>query len=160
MSGVKEFHDIAHFLAHLAHVEVAVKVTEHHALEHACRIIEKDAKGQFGRYQGDVPPFGAWPPLAETTLKQHNDLGVGDTPLLVSGYLRESISHEVEGKNAVVGSDDDVMVYQELGTDKIPPRPVLGPAGIKSGPAVAKLLGEAVVEAMEYGAVADWVKLK
>jgi hypothetical protein len=51
------------------------------------------------------------------------------------------------------------MVYQELGTDRIPPRPVLGPAAYKNKDKIERILGEAVVHAMEYGAAAAFVKL-
>ena len=49
-----------------------------------------------------------------------------ETPWLETGSLRDSISYDVQGTEAVIGSGSDVAVYQELGTPSIPPRPFLG----------------------------------
>ncbi len=46
-------------------------------------------------------------------------------PWLRTGGLRESITHDVDGAVAIVGSSSDVAVDQELGTHTIPPRSFL-----------------------------------
>src|SRR5205814_4154762 len=95
--------------------------------------IEATAKAELGTYQGAVGPFDAWAPLAEATQQDRVAKGfTPDDPLLRSGELRDSISHQVEGLTAVAGSTSDVMVYQELGTPEIPPRAVMGPAGMSN----------------------------
>lgn len=160
MGLVREFQSVNDFALHLAEAAVAVRLVEHHALDRAAAIIEQSAKDEIGTYQPSVGPFNGWPQLAESTQKEREHLGfTPNDPLLRTGGLRDSISREVQGLEAVVGSTSDVMVYQELGTPSIPPRPVLGPAAFKNKKKIERILGEAVVEAMEYGAAAAFVKL-
>jgi hypothetical protein len=59
------------------------------------------------------------------------------TPWRRSGTLHASISHNVEQGVAVVGSTDPIAVDQELGTNKIPPRPFLAPAAAIEAPEIA-----------------------
>jgi len=61
-----------------------------------------------------------------------------DAPWLRSGALRGSVTHEVDGTEALVGSDDPVAVDQECGTRTDPPRPFLAPvAAVEAGGLVA-----------------------
>ncbi len=68
-----------------------------------------------------------------------------DAPWLRSGTLRSSITHEVDGEEAAVGSADPVAADQECGTRTDPPRPFLAPVaaaeadGLVTGIAVAVL---------------------
>jgi len=48
-----------------------------------------------------------------------------DAPLIDTGHLRDSLYVEVDGPLVRVGSDDPVMLFHELGTRKMPARPVL-----------------------------------
>ena len=64
-----------------------------------------------------------------------------------------------KGNEAVVGSKSDIAFYQEVGTPTIPPRPFIGPAAFKNKEKICQLLGEAVVHALEYGAVGAFVPL-
>jgi phage gpG-like protein len=61
--------------------------------------------------------------------------GQGDTPLLETGELRDSIQHVVgrEGTEVVgyVGTNDPIAKYHELGTRTIPPRSFLGEAAMR-----------------------------
>jgi phage gpG-like protein len=99
-------------------IGVAYEANIHEALEQACVIIEKEAKSYPGSYQP------GWAPLAEATIASK---ATGDSPLLETGEMRDSIKHTVQGKSGFVGSDDDKAVWQELGTNRgIPPRPFLG----------------------------------
>jgi hypothetical protein len=91
-----------------------------------------------------------WPPLAESTIAEKERLGYpSPAPLLRTGTLRESISFEVEsigiGVKVVVGSDDLVALYQELGTPTIPPRPFLSRAVMDSLPESTAILGHTAV---------------
>lgn len=52
-------------------------------------------------------------------------IGGSDSPLLFTGKLRASLEFFSEGLVAGVGSEDPIMQWQELGTARIPPRPVL-----------------------------------
>lgn len=155
-----EFGSVTHFLVHLAEAELAVHVAAHRALDRAAAIIERDAKEQIGVYQQEAGPFNAWPELADSTKEDRVAKGFSENdPLLRTGELRDSISREVSGHEAAVGSTSDVMVYQELGTVRIPPRPVLGPAAFKNKDRIEQVLGEAVVHALEYGMAGNFVPL-
>jgi phage gpG-like protein len=149
---MKEFSSIGGFIAHMAAMEAAVALELHRGLKKCATAIEGTAKSEFGVYQGDVGAFSAWAPLAESTQEQRKSLGyTPDDPLLRSGDLRDTVTHEVNGTEAVIGSDSDVMVYQELGTPTIPPRAVLGPAAIRNKPLIEKTLGAAVAKGLLYG---------
>lgn len=107
------------FAAHLGHMVAEIEHVNHHALESAARIVEKEAKRVIGTYD-----YG-WPPLAESTLAHKS----ADTPLLETGEMRESIKHVADSKEAHIGSDEDKAVWQELGTRRgIPPRSFLAGA--------------------------------
>jgi hypothetical protein len=149
---MKEFTSIGQMIAHLVAMDAAVVLNLHHGLEKCAAAIEGTAKAEFGVYQGEVGAFAAWAPLAEATQAERVNLGyTPDDPLLREGDLRDSISREVGGLEAVVGSDSDIMVYQELGTDRIQPRAVLGPAAIRNKALITRTLGHAVAEGILYG---------
>ncbi|MDU3302770.1 MAG: hypothetical protein E7E83_15250 [Enterobacter ludwigii] len=116
-------------------------------LEVVAKTIEEEAKEEIGVYQPAVGPFDAWDPLAESTKADRVRQGYSeDDPLLRSGELRDSISHRVMGLAAVVGSTDDKAVWQEFGTDRIPPRPFIGPAYVKSFRKITEMVGFAVMK--------------
>lgn len=144
---------------HLLASAVAVQVEAERGLEKALVVIEKEAKSEIGHYQPQVGPFNAWPQLADSTLRHHEAMGVGDTPLLVHGDLRDSIQHERHGTEGVVGSKSDIALYQELGTSKIPPRPFMGPAAVKSAAKIKQVMGEAAVKGVLYGATDAWTSI-
>jgi HK97 gp10 family phage protein len=115
--------DLLGLAAQLLTVKADLKLAEEVCVEKACRMIEKEAKTAIGTYRYD------WTPLKPETVarKAH-----GDTPLLETGELRDSIEHVVvrEGKEVVgyVGTNDPRAKYHEFGTGTIPPRPFLSPA--------------------------------
>jgi HK97 gp10 family phage protein len=137
--------DLATFALHLAAMELAVQIKAEKALEHTAELIEKTAKEELGHYQPAVGPFQAWPALAPGTLAHHAALGVGDSPLLVTGELYASIQHESSGNEAVIGSKMDIGAYQEFGTDKIPPRPFMGPAAFVNKEKIERIMARGVV---------------
>lgn len=147
-----EFKNIGSFIAHLAKAEIAETLELHAAMKKAAMAVEKTAKEEIGHYQPEVEYFPGWVQLAPSTLEYHDRMGVGDSPLLVTGELYASIGHEVQALDAFVGSTSDVMVYQELGTEKIPPRPVLGPAALRNKEKIEKLIGLAAAAGLLYGA--------
>lgn len=94
------------------------------------------ARDKIGHYQ-PRGAFRAWAPLAESTVEQKTQAGYAppDNPLLRTGEMRDSISGRVTMKGIgkalsviEVGSTDPVALYQEMGTDTIPPRPFIRPA--------------------------------
>lgn len=154
MIPTRTFDDLTSFVLHLGAAEVALRTSEHRALEKAAQLIEKSAKAEIGIYQPEVGPFPAWAPLAEATVEDRVRKGyTPNDPELRSGALRDSISRVVEGREAVVGSTSDVMVYQEMGTSKMPPRPILGPAAFKNREQIARLIGAHAVSAILFGGV-------
>jgi phage gpG-like protein len=126
-----DFPSIKSFVGFLAVIE-AKSHHHHEALEKAAKLVEEEAKHAIGTYE-----FG-WPRLAESTLAKKG----ADTPLLETGSLRDSYTHEVHGNEARIGSDQEKAVWFEYGTSKMPPRPVLLPAALKKEPEIVKILGE------------------
>jgi HK97 gp10 family phage protein len=104
------------FATFLATLEAEVKHANHSALEKAAVIVETEAKRVLGTYD-----YG-WTPLAASTIASK---ATGDSPLLETGEMRDSIEHTVTHDEAQIGSNNDKALWQELGTSKIPPRPFL-----------------------------------
>ncbi len=140
---------MADFATHLVTVAVAVHKAEQHILENAAVMVEKRAKEKIGGYQDQVGPFIAWPELAESTKADRVKQGYPeDEPLLRSGEMRDSIEHTVQGNVAQIGSNSDIAVYQELGTEHIPPRSFLGGAAAEAVPKILELTGKTMVAAL------------
>src|SRR5580693_3412453 len=116
---MKEFGSIEAFVSHLATVAVAVREADHAILKESAEKVEKRAKQKIGEYQEQVGPFIAWPELAEATKADRAKQGYPeDEPGLRSGEMRDSIEHTVGKDEAQIGSNDDHLVYFELGTSK------------------------------------------
>ena len=154
---MKEFRDIGQFVAFLSRIPAAVAEAEKKGLGAAGAMIEAEAKAEIGHYQEAAGPLPAWAELADSTKADRVKQGFSaNDPLLRTGALRDSISHEVDGKRVVVGSDSDIAVYQELGTmwsaetgaSVIPPRSFLGGAMFRKAEDAAKVLGLAVANAV------------
>ena len=140
---------LVEFIAHITKAIAEENEHEHEALEKAAELVEREAKRELGNYQDSAGPFGAWPELADRTQDDRVHKGfTANDPGLRTGEMRESIGHEVGDKEAVIGSNDDHMVYFELGTENQPPRSVLGTALVRKAPDVARILGEGVVSAL------------
>jgi phage gpG-like protein len=128
------------FVEVLTRVAVHVDLEGHHALERAGQLVEDTAKEAIGTYA-----FG-WPPLKPETIARKT---TGDSPLLETGALRDSIGHTVIGNHRCeVGSNDPKAEYHELGTATIPPRSFLVSAAMEKEAEVVKLLGESGVRAL------------
>jgi hypothetical protein len=150
---VREF-NLAGFAAHLAVLSHEMHAHTEQGLHRALQVIQDDAVAQIGHYQDAIGNFSGWPALADSTEAQKARLGYPlDAPLLRTGELRESFSHQVEGHTGVVGSTDETMLYHELGTSKMPPRPVLGPAIVRSERKVEAIVGRSLVEGILGGEV-------
>ena len=137
---------LAGFIAFLANAPHEIEEASHRGLEKAARIVEAEAKREIGTYQGQAGPFAAWAELTEATKADRVAKGFTENdPLLRTGDMRDTIGHRVAGHEAVVGSDSDIAVYQELGTSRIPPRSFLGGAAFRKAEEVAQTLGHAAV---------------
>lgn len=107
--------------------------------------IEETAKEEIGVYQPAYGPFDAWSPLAESTKADRVRLGYSeDDPLLRSGELRDSIESEIVGLTAIVGTKSEIGLWQEVGTDRIPPRPFIGPAYVRKIDPLMESIGRAI----------------
>ncbi|MBV9984503.1 hypothetical protein [Bradyrhizobium sp.] len=87
-----------------------------------------------------------WKPLAPATVKEKTELGyVGHVsatdPLLRTGANEQSIGVAVEGLTQAVGSPRKEFLYMEMGTDKVPPRPAIGLAAVRSLPYAGEVFG-------------------
>jgi phage gpG-like protein len=137
------------FITHLAKIELATTLLSESILEAGAQTIEERAKEKIGAYQEAAGPFGAWSELADSTKKDRLAQGYTENdPLLRSGSLRDSIEHEVSGDEAIVGSKSDTALYQEVGTDKIPPRSFLGGAAFEEAKNIEKLAGRKIFSAL------------
>lgn len=146
---VKTFNSFAGLAAELASLVVGIDAARKEALDRAAKVIEKEAKRVIGTYD-----YG-WPELAPSTQDTRASLGYDpDEPLLREGDLRTSIEHTiVSDKEAEIGSNSDVAVYQELGTPTIPSRSFLAGAASAKGKECAEILGEVVIESVFGGTV-------
>ncbi|GAC1332095.1 MAG: hypothetical protein NVSMB20_03100 [Bradyrhizobium sp.] len=148
--------DLAGFAAHLGKLGVSVIAEQHHALEHAAMVVEKEAKSSIGTRQGAAGPFVAWAPLAQTTLDgwggHPGKIALGysppENPLLREGDLRNSIEHTVHLTVAYVGSNSDIAVWQELGTEKMPPRSFLGGAAFRKAHQISHDIGHSMAQVL------------
>lgn len=129
------------------------------AMEAGALLVEAEAKSEFGHYQReDMGPLEPWEELKDATKQQHIQAIVDgeaapdageNTPLLVKGDLRESIEHESDTREFVVGSESEIMVWQEMGTTRgVPPRPVLATAMYRTAEEVVNLVGQAVEDTL------------
>lgn len=137
------------FATRLLELVAEEELALHAGLKKAAKLVEKSAKSEIGHYQPEVGPFQDWAELTESTQYDRERKGfTPDDPLLRTGELRDSISSDVKGLEAQIGSDSDIMVYQEFGTATIPPRPVLGPAAFKNKEKIRAIIGTAAVSGL------------
>jgi hypothetical protein len=139
---MKSFSSFAGFAAEFATAALAVEELNHRMLEHAAVCIEERAKEKIGEYQKETGEFVAWAELAESTKQDREEQGYSENePGLRSGEMRDSIEHQSSAVEAHVGSNDQNLVWFELGTVKQPPRSVLGGAAFEKAAEVVELIG-------------------
>jgi HK97 gp10 family phage protein len=146
---MKEFHSLTHLAAHLGELALAQHEMEKKALEKATKLVQKRAQEKIGEYQEQVGPFIAWPELADSTKGDRARQGFAENdPLLRTGALRDSIERMVVDSVGYVGSNSDIAVYQELGTEKMPPRSFLGGAAVEKIDEICQIVGDEAVTAL------------
>lgn len=135
-------HSLMSFAADLTKIVAGADMFQREVMEKACKIVEKEAKRVIGTYD-----YG-WPPLAESTKEDRARMGFAeDEPLLRTGEMRDSIEHRVEVEHVglevvgLVGTDNEIAKYQELGTRTIPPRSFLGEAAMHKEEEIHELFG-------------------
>jgi len=130
---VTEFKSFAAFAAHLERLAAAGPEVTHHIADKSAEEIQKTAQGMIGDYQQSIGPFVAWEELADSTKAERSRLGFSENdPGYRSGVMQKSIARTTVNAEAAVGSNDQHLVWFDLGTAKQPPRPVLGPAALHS----------------------------
>jgi len=154
---MREFKSLAEFSLQLVEASAKESLALHLGLDAVAAHVQKKAKDEIGHYQQAVGHFPAWEELAESTKADRLTQGYTENdPGLRSGEMRNSVERQVDGHEALIGSNDQDLVWFELGTEKQPPRPVLGTAVEYShdyirrtlgGAAVAGMLGEASIPA-------------
>lgn len=120
-------------------------------LEQIAVRIEATAYNSVGEYQEASGGFPAWAPLAPATESYKARMGYpGDAPLLATGQMRDSLTHDVDVPTltATIGFTDPKMVFHEFGTEHVPPRPVMGPALFNNLGALEMLCGAAVAQGL------------
>lgn len=145
----KNFDSFGALAAHLLTAGPAMALALHEGLDTIGKRLVRDMEGRPGRYQPGVGPFPAWAPLSPATEERKAAKGQpSDSPLVAEGDLKGSFSHQAQGLELVAGSKDPKMVFHEFGTAKMPPRPVVGPAGFENRDIIAKLVGAAAIAGM------------
>ncbi|MCE9565849.1 MAG: hypothetical protein K8U57_27810 [Planctomycetes bacterium] len=146
---MKQFGSMGDFAAHLLTLSAAQHDAEKKSLEEGAKLIEKRAKEKIGEYQNEEGPFIAWAELADSTKDHRASRGFPeDEPLLRTGAMRDSIQHTVFDHVAQIGSNSDIAVWQELGTEHIPPRSFLGGAAAESAAKICEITGRNAVVAL------------
>jgi phage gpG-like protein len=92
---------------------------------------------------GHYPSDGSWPPLAASTIASK---ATGDSPLLETAELRESIEYNADHREAYIGSNNDKALFHELGTSTVPPRPFLTAAAVHKEQEVVDAIGGHIVK--------------
>ncbi len=124
------------------------------ALEREVRL-EMEAAAELAKsFIGQEVP--GWAPLTPSTIADKERQGFPvPAPLKRTSELQDSIHGEAEsvygGVRGVVGSTDEIAIFHEHGTSKLPPRPFLGPALMLAEPLIEKSLGALAVRALTPG---------
>lgn len=146
---MKTFKSAALFAQHLSELATVEEAALQKGLTQVAKAIAKTARAEIGHYQPEVGMFPAWKELADSTKEDRVHLGFSENePLLRTGALRNSISYTVGRLEAVIGSTSDTMIVHELGTAKVPPRPVLGSAAFRNKRKIEQLIGFAAVSGL------------
>ena len=130
---------VLEFAAHLHAVERDMHEVGPKIIAKACEMVCNEARRVLGTHD-----YG-WPELKPETIARKIR---GDTPLLETGAMRDSITWTAKGNEGQVGTDSQIAVYQELGTSKIPPRPFLAGAAQHMEEKIHKMAARATIAVM------------
>jgi phage gpG-like protein len=128
--------------AHFAHLGHTWDKATHAALEIAARIVEAEAKRLIGTHDA------GWPALKPETIARK---ATGDSPLLETGELRDSIQHNSSPTVAHIGTNNPKGVWHELGTSRVPPRPFLSTALKNKEKVIARAVRQVVGDYLAAG---------
>ena len=149
---MKEFKSMADFSAHLSKSVKNYEKYEKKAGIFLGETLRKEAQDKIGHLQDHVGEFPAWKELADSTKadKLRNDyvFNADFNPLYRTGEMRDSIhfSYIPALHLLFLGSTSDIMLWQEEGTQHIPPRPVLGPTMFQAKMLVEYVFGKMLID--------------
>ena len=130
-------------IAHLAIDAKNVEISMETSLAQSAADVAKDS---LGEYQP------GWPALQPETIARKT---TGDSPLLETGELRDSIKWNSDKHEAYVGTDNPKGIWHEFGTGQvtpiIPPRPFLGAAMVASEKEIHKIFERNVARSFAGG---------
>lgn len=148
---MKTFKNLDKFAEQMQKVAENYEKHKNYALKFIGIELQKSAKDKIGHLQPSAGHFEAWKELAESTKKEKEQLGYvynsDYNPLFRTGNLRNSIKYVVNKVTSTVyvGSSSEIMIYQEFGTQFIPPRSVLGLTLFKAKPFIMGTLEKMMV---------------
>lgn len=146
---MKQFKSFDAFTKHIEKIPLQYDEKELKTLIFLGIYLQNMMKDKIGHLQQGAGEFETWEPLAESTIADKKRLGYvyNDeyNPLLRTGELRDSIKYTASKNNLVLGSDDQNMVYQEMGTKNIPPRSVMGLTMFKEKKHIVGVLAKFIV---------------
>jgi hypothetical protein len=120
----------------------------HRALDKVGQVVTQEVYRVIGTYD-----YG-WPTLAESTQSDRESHGFpADEPLKRTGAMRDSVWYKVGHKEVTIGTDNQIAVWQELGTSRIPPRPFLQGAAQHKMPETLEIIGRATIAGLSGEAV-------
>ena len=145
---MQRFASIAAFVTFMNRRQAEVHAARKHGLEAAGRMFVVECKALIGQ------ELDSWAPLAAATVLEKERLGYtgrvsATDPLLRRGDLSLSFSYTLRGdRKMAFGSDDLVMVFHEIGTVKMPPRPIVGPVTAQHGKEGAEIVANYMAGAL------------
>jgi hypothetical protein len=150
----RKFAGIGAFTAHLKRGMALMPAGIEAGYRAAGKLISDAAKHEIGTRQAGAGPFGDWPELADATKQDRIAQGYSENePGLREGDMRDSIGHTVTAEAVHIGSDDQKLVWFEMGTPSQPPRSVLGLAMARHGEEASTLVTQAALTAVFSGKV-------
>lgn len=138
---MKEFKSLAAFQKHVEKLIVEFPIYEEKAANFLGEILEKEAKDKIGHLQP------GWDELKDSTKRDKERKGYvfneDYNPLYRTGHLRDSIHYvfNLASQTLFLGSDSQIMVWQEEGTRHIPPRPVISTTMFQAQPVINYVFG-------------------
>jgi phage gpG-like protein len=127
------------FVVHAAELERDMHKLGPAIVARACEMVCTEAKRVLGTYDYN------WPQLQPETIARKIR---GNSPLLETGKLRDSVEWNSHGNEGRVGTNLEIGVYQELGTSRIPPRSFLVGAAMRMEPEIHAMAARASMAVM------------
>lgn len=135
--------DLADFAKAMGLASAQLASEMQHGVVKSANLVKAHAKSVLGSYN-----FG-WPALKEATIARK---ATGDSPLLETGEMRDSIETTIGHWEAWIGTNDPKAEWQTNGTSRgIPPRPFMEPAAIEKQPDIEKEFVTIVGKAFKGG---------